>query len=379
MKRLAGLFIVGCLMLLVHPVQAHDGLRNAQGCHTDNDGTNYHCHETEEAAEGEEAAGEEAEETEDTSTEEVEAPSVGSPRTSSDVVNKIKQRAESLAWAVSSDENSKYTTLQRGPYSVTVRPSSVDGDGIYRRLTNGSQYREGAQEEITAFGETIKVQTAKGVVDSIYVMSIPARDANLLITAEFDNDMAQDTLLAMKQLLNPSTSQENAAKVDAAIAENAKKGLKFQKRCKALIESNTDRVTGKTITSGRDPIVVANKAKTEGFVSLLLLAKDGESVIWSLTAVGASACVDDDSKAYVLFTDGTRLSVINDADFNCDREFTTYYGDVFEGDAALSQLASKTIEILRVETLVGYVERKFSKKQADTLRDSLQCLQAEMK
>src|SRR5690554_2857995 len=27
------------------PAFAHSGLTNANGCHTDNDGSNYHCHE----------------------------------------------------------------------------------------------------------------------------------------------------------------------------------------------------------------------------------------------------------------------------------------------------------------------------------------------
>jgi hypothetical protein len=150
-------------------------------------------------------------------------------------------------------------------------------------------------------------------------------------------------------------------------------------RCSSLIETKTDRVTGKSHTGTREPLITKNEAKDEGIASQLFLGNSGgrsnkSSVIWALSVVGASACVDDDNKAYVLFTDGSRLSVTNDGDYNCDRRFVTYYGGMFGKSSELKQLSEKTIEVIRVTTRKGSVERDLSSEQAKELRDSFQCM-----
>lgn len=142
--------------------------------------------------------------------------------------------------------------------------------------------------------------------------------------------------------------------------------------CASVLKTKTDRVTGNTITSINAPVVVSPDGRT-GLVINLFKSTSG-SLILSTTAVGASACVDDDTKINVLFADGKRMELISDGKFNCDGNSVVYFGGVFGKQSQLNDFATRDISIMRVWTRDGYVEREFLPEQARTLRSGFSCL-----
>ncbi len=142
--------------------------------------------------------------------------------------------------------------------------------------------------------------------------------------------------------------------------------------CSDLIETTSDKVTGKTYTGSKGKIIVASEDNKKGFgISLL---KGQTSIIVSIQAVGAGNCIDDDAKMNVLFRDGTRLEMINQGKFNCDASFTLYLGGSFGFKKQLKMLCEKEIETLRVWTSKSYVERDFTTSESAKLMNSLSCI-----
>lgn len=141
--------------------------------------------------------------------------------------------------------------------------------------------------------------------------------------------------------------------------------------CSTVVSTTHDRVSGKSTTMMDSPLVLSEDGKSGLIMSAL---KGRQSIIWSITAIGASSCVDDDNKVNILFTDGTRMEIENDVDFNCDGRHTTYYGGVFGKRAQLDALATKDIEVVRVWTRRGYVEKTLKPEQAAHLRTAFACL-----
>lgn len=143
--------------------------------------------------------------------------------------------------------------------------------------------------------------------------------------------------------------------------------------CSEFIISQKDKMTGKTNVSSKDVLVVSKDGSKNGFGILILMATKG-SIILSIQAVGAGNCIDDDDKMNVLFRDGTRLVLSNDADFNCEANYTQYFGGVFGKKKELILFRTKEVETIRVWTSDGYVEEDFSPEQSNQLMKTIDCL-----
>ena len=186
MKRLAGLFIVGCLMLLVHPVQAHDGLRNAQGCHTDNDGTNYHCHK-EKKGEGE-----------------------AEKRTSSTILESLKSRAKEAGWSVKS--KGEVVRFNRTPFSVKAQSTFINVVGTKQRTVGSKEFKIESKGTIKVLGESHQLYIAQSGKNGsgFYLVSLPTSKGFVELTAAFLHDDEKIVQTAFRQLVNPSLKESKA-------------------------------------------------------------------------------------------------------------------------------------------------------------------------
>ena len=72
-------------------------------------------------------------------------------------------------------------------------------------------------------------------------------------------------------------------------------------------------MTGKTSTSAKETLIISDDGGKNGFG--IFIMKESNSIIFSIQAVGAGSCIDDDNKMNVLFRDGTRLHLVNDGKF----------------------------------------------------------------
>jgi len=143
--------------------------------------------------------------------------------------------------------------------------------------------------------------------------------------------------------------------------------------CSNWIKTEEDKVSGKSYTGMKDYLIVSKDGGKKGFGIDLLLSGKG-SIIFSIKAVGAGSCIDEGNKINILFTDGTRMELASEIDFNCKGNATVYFGDVFGKKSQLNELKTKKIDVMRVWTSDSYVEEKFEPEQSEHFINALNCL-----
>ena len=145
--------------------------------------------------------------------------------------------------------------------------------------------------------------------------------------------------------------------------------------CDEYISRNVDKVTGNKSVSSKEMLIISKDGGKNGFG--IFMMKVSKSIILNITAVGAGSCIDDDAKMNILFRDGTRLQLTNDGKFNCDANYTQYFGNVFGKKKELEMFKTKEVETMRVWTTKSYVEEDFTPEQSKQLMNMFICLTME--
>jgi len=143
------------------------------------------------------------------------------------------------------------------------------------------------------------------------------------------------------------------------------------KNCSDLITTIADKVTGLSSRHSIEAIILNDNGKSKIEVRLL----EVNSIIGILFLVeGASRCIDDTNEIYILFRDGTRLVIENDAKYNCDGEFKLYFNNIHGKKKILETISTKEIETIRIWTRESYVEQDLTPENSKELIMSLNCL-----
>jgi len=142
--------------------------------------------------------------------------------------------------------------------------------------------------------------------------------------------------------------------------------------CSNWIAVHEDKVAGRTMTIMKEPINISRDG--EESIRLSLLLTQDKSIIFSMTAKGATGCIEEGAKINILFTDGTRLELKSDGEFNCKGKATLYFRGSFGKKSELNELKEKTLETLRIWTSDLFVEGNFTKGQAEQFKNALNCL-----
>lgn len=144
--------------------------------------------------------------------------------------------------------------------------------------------------------------------------------------------------------------------------------------CDQWLLTTTDKVTGNRAISGKAGFLLSDDGKSG---MRIITMKLKESVILALrVAESGTGCIDEASRVYFLFRDGSRLILNHRSKFNCDGDATLYFGGVFGGADNLAQLKTKEVETIRVETRKSSVTRDLTPEQSRRLIGELSCLDA---
>jgi hypothetical protein len=143
--------------------------------------------------------------------------------------------------------------------------------------------------------------------------------------------------------------------------------------CSNWIETSTDKVSGTTTTGSISNLIVSTDGGTTGFGIYMFNGSTG-SLVLIIQAVGAGSCIDEGAKINILFTDGTRLELASEGDFNCKGKATAYFGGIFGKKKQLEELKTKKIQTMRVWTSDSYVEKDFTVDNQDEFYYVINCL-----
>lgn len=140
--------------------------------------------------------------------------------------------------------------------------------------------------------------------------------------------------------------------------------------CSKYVIQTEDKITGEKTAEMKNFIKVSLGSKSLTF--FLLRTPASRDVYLNISVIGASRCVNEDDKANILFTDGTRLEVLN-LSFNCKANFSAFIYPNQEKDTP-SYLTTKTIKTIRVWTSDSYVQLDIPIAKATILMESFRCL-----
>jgi hypothetical protein len=143
--------------------------------------------------------------------------------------------------------------------------------------------------------------------------------------------------------------------------------------CSNWIDTDIDKVTGDTLISSKKTLIVSTDGGKTGF-GIWMMQSSVSDLILVIQAVGAGSCIDEGEKINILFTDGSRLELANDGDFNCEEEATVYFGGIFGKKKQLEELKTKKIQTMRVWTSDGYVQEDFTKDNQEEFYHVINCL-----
>jgi hypothetical protein len=219
------------------------------------------------------------------------------------------------------------------------------------------------------FDPTLWIALSLAVLATVAPASAAAQD-----TCKFDGRAVE--LSADGTWTYASTEEakvhDKASKSPGA-TEKDKPTNKQQSQCSALLKTTHDKMTGRTTTQPKEPILVSKDEKT-GLLIAPFIGSSSDTIVFMLRAFGGSNCVDDKASIYVLFDDDSRLELRSNADFNCDNNATVYLGGSFGKTKQLNLLATKKVASIRVVKRKGHVQEDFSAKQATRLQNTLKCL-----
>ena len=144
--------------------------------------------------------------------------------------------------------------------------------------------------------------------------------------------------------------------------------------CSQYIQTVEDKMTGDKFISAKKTLLVSTDAGKTGF-RIILIHNYNRTLIFHINAEGAGHCVDKGSKINILFTDGSRLELANEEDFNCKGDIVVYFGGSYSGkEDDLKELQTKKIETMRVWLNDSFVEKDFTKENTNEFFQIVNCL-----
>lgn len=135
-------------------------------------------------------------------------------------------------------------------------------------------------------------------------------------------------------------------------------------QCDNLIESKTDKFTGKTSHSTKMIVNTDNYGDTIVFS----LTKVETNIYLIIVGVESGCCIKSGSNVTVLFTDKSSIKMTNVKNFNCTwaAQIGFYNYGVTKG--WLKKLSELTIDAVRIELSDRVSDVEFEGQQAETIR-----------
>lgn len=136
-------------------------------------------------------------------------------------------------------------------------------------------------------------------------------------------------------------------------------------------DTTYDEVEGVT-TIATEVISVCKTAALQMFLSI---SDDTEWVFWIIRIVNhADDCMKEGGEVNILFVDGTRMSLKNNLNANCEGQTSIVFGEKYTDKELLKQLIKKRIKVIRFRLSPDYVDHQPNIWDADELRSAMRFL-----
>lgn len=142
--------------------------------------------------------------------------------------------------------------------------------------------------------------------------------------------------------------------------------------CSLYTKANYDAMEDYYYITGLKNIIASDDYGETGL--LISMMKWQKTIILNVYAVGASSCIDRDSKIIFLLEDNSIITFYNKEDFNCKKKTTIYIGEDWNNINSQNKLCNSYVKTIRVWTEEGYVERNIDKENQILFMNTMKCL-----
>jgi hypothetical protein len=142
--------------------------------------------------------------------------------------------------------------------------------------------------------------------------------------------------------------------------------------CETLIETTTDRMTGKT--SHRSVVSIPFQMAATDKSARLTIYKSRRAVDLYFKFTGTLHCIDQYQDITILMRDGQRIKLKNDNSYNCDGLFVVSFINTASPRRHARTLAQKEIQAFRVSARSGFFEVDLFEHQSKTIMHTINCL-----
>ena len=124
--------------------------------------------------------------------------------------------------------------------------------------------------------------------------------------------------------------------------------------CDSRLLTQFDSIKEVYVSSVKDDIVIKKDEKNKLILALLAMER---TIILSIIVVGGGDCIDETNKMNVVFRDGTKLEMLNNGGFNCDAEFSIFFGGDFGHKKELGLFLTNEIETIKISTRKSTIDK----------------------
>lgn len=143
--------------------------------------------------------------------------------------------------------------------------------------------------------------------------------------------------------------------------------------CSAHIIHDTDEVTGDVFVS-TDMIYLQNNL-SQDVVYLYFMKHNPVGFSLQIKLIDRQ-CIDKSALINILFTDGSRLAIMANSEFNCNGRCPIYFGKGFGRNDEIKQLSTKRVKTIRIATYDGYEQVDLTANQQEKFYIHSNCIQS---
>lgn len=148
--------------------------------------------------------------------------------------------------------------------------------------------------------------------------------------------------------------------------------------CDNIISVEADSTQGIYRVSARETVVVTNGKQNVEFVFLIV----DKTIIMNITLKGSVYCLDESCKVNLKLNDGSDFDMPNVGKFNCDGEFSLFFGGGSGRRRELALLQNYQMNYIKVgmrKSVVeknrdNFIEVNIPADKAEKIRQILECI-----
>jgi hypothetical protein len=145
--------------------------------------------------------------------------------------------------------------------------------------------------------------------------------------------------------------------------------------CAERIDVSEDKKSGSVTRKVKNMLIISKEGSSnEVDISMQKGAKGVITV--TFRAHGAGDCIGEGNKINLVFSDGSKADLVNDAFSNCRNESVANFGASFGRKKILEELMTKRVNSIRIWTQQGSVTVDLNSENQNELQSMIRCLNA---